>query len=109
MVRKTVTVVFADLVGSTTLGERTDPEVLQELMAGYHAELRAILERHGGSVEKFVGDALHALPIADLLFDERGELRPLVNPFVDKSLERDLTTPLQAQSEVRVVAAIAGG
>ena len=56
-----------------------------------------------------LGDALHALPIADLLFDERGELRPLVNPFVDKSLERDLTTPLQAQSEVRVVAAIAGG
>ena len=56
-----------------------------------------------------LGDALRALPIADLLFDERGELRPLVNPFVDKSLERDLATPLQAHSEVRVVAAIAGG
>ncbi len=56
-----------------------------------------------------LGDALRALPIADLLFDERGELRPLVNPFVDKSLERDLTTPLEAHSEVRVVAAIAGG
>jgi len=56
-----------------------------------------------------LGDALHALPIADLLFDERGDLRPLVNPFVDKSLERDLTTPLRADSEVRVVAAVAGG
>ncbi len=56
-----------------------------------------------------LGDALRALPVADLLFDERGELRPLVNPFVDKSLERNLETPLRADSEVRVVAAIAGG
>jgi class 3 adenylate cyclase/tetratricopeptide (TPR) repeat protein len=61
MVRKTVTVFFADLVGSTALGERTDPEVLQELMARYHAELRHILERHGGTVEKFVGDAAMAV------------------------------------------------
>ena len=59
--RKTVTVVFCDLVGSTALGERTDPEVLRELMARYHAELRAILERHGGTVEKFVGDAAMAI------------------------------------------------
>ncbi|TML45537.1 MAG: zinc-ribbon domain-containing protein [Actinobacteria bacterium] len=54
-VRKTVTVVFCDLVGSTALGEATDPEVLRELMGRYHAELRSILERHGGTVEKFVG------------------------------------------------------
>jgi class 3 adenylate cyclase/tetratricopeptide (TPR) repeat protein len=60
-VRKTVTVVFCDLVGSTALGERTDPEVLREVMARYHAELRAILERHGGTVEKFVGDAAMAV------------------------------------------------
>jgi class 3 adenylate cyclase/tetratricopeptide (TPR) repeat protein len=60
-VRKTVTIVFCDLVGSTALGERTDPEVLRELMTRYHAELRAILERHGGSVEKFVGDAAMAI------------------------------------------------
>jgi class 3 adenylate cyclase/tetratricopeptide (TPR) repeat protein len=60
-VRKTVTVVFCDLVGSTALGERTDPEVLRELMTRYHAELRAILERHGGTVEKFVGDAAMAI------------------------------------------------
>ena len=60
-VRKTVTIVFCDLVGSTALGERTDPELLRELMARYHAELRAILERHGGTVEKFVGDAAMAI------------------------------------------------
>jgi len=59
--RKTVTVVFCDLVGSTALGERTDPEVLRELMTRYHAELRAILEHHGGTVEKFVGDAAMAI------------------------------------------------
>ena len=60
-VRKTVTVVFCDLVGSTSLGERTDPEALRELMSRYHRELRTILERHGGSVEKFVGDAAMAV------------------------------------------------
>ena len=55
-VRKTVTLLFCDLVGSTALGERTDPGVLRELMTRYHAGLRRILERHGGAVEKFVGD-----------------------------------------------------
>ena len=59
--RKTVTVVFCDLVGSTALGERTDPEVLRGLMSSYHATLRRILERHGGTVEKFVGDAAMAV------------------------------------------------
>jgi class 3 adenylate cyclase/tetratricopeptide (TPR) repeat protein len=60
-VRKTVTVLFCDLVGSTALGDQTDPEVLQEAMSRYHAELRTILERHGGTVEKFVGDAAMAV------------------------------------------------
>ena len=60
-VRKIVTVVFCDLVGSTALGERTDPEVLRGVMARYHAELRACLERHGGTVEKFIGDAAMAV------------------------------------------------
>jgi class 3 adenylate cyclase len=60
-VRKTVTVVFCDLVGSTALGERSDPEVLRTVMRNYHGEVRAILERHGGTVEKFVGDAAMAV------------------------------------------------
>jgi class 3 adenylate cyclase/tetratricopeptide (TPR) repeat protein len=60
-VRKTVTVVFADLSGSTALGERLDPEALRDLMRRYHSELRAILERHGGTVEKFIGDAVMAV------------------------------------------------
>ena len=61
MIRKTVTVLFCDLVGSTALGDNADPEVLQERMSRYHAELRAILERHGGTVEKFIGDAVMAV------------------------------------------------
>jgi class 3 adenylate cyclase/tetratricopeptide (TPR) repeat protein len=60
-VRKTVTVVFCDLVGSTALGERTDPELLREVMGRYHGTLRAVLERHAGTVEKFVGDAAMAV------------------------------------------------
>jgi molybdopterin converting factor small subunit len=56
-----------------------------------------------------LGDALRALPVADLLFDERGDLRALVNPFVDKQLARDLATPVGAGTQVRIVAAIAGG
>ena len=60
-VRKTVTVLFCDLVGSTALGDESDPEVIQERMTRYHAELRRILERHGGTVEKFVGDAAMAV------------------------------------------------
>lgn len=60
-IRKTVTILFCDLVGSTALGDDADPEVLRGLMARYHAELRRILERHGGTVEKFIGDAAMAV------------------------------------------------
>lgn len=66
-VRKTVTVLFCDLTGSTALGAATDPEALRATMRGYYDEMRAILERHGGTVEKFVGDAVMAVfgvPIA---------------------------------------------
>ena len=56
--RRLATLVFCDLVGSTALGERVDPEPLQELMRLYFAEMRGALERHGGSVEKFIGDAV---------------------------------------------------
>ena len=59
--RKVVTVLFCDLVGSTALGESTDPEALRARMRRYFDDLRTILERHGGSVEKFVGDAVMAV------------------------------------------------
>ena len=56
--RRLASLVFCDLVGSTALGERVDPESLQELMRLYFTEMREALERHGGSVEKFIGDAV---------------------------------------------------
>ncbi len=56
-----MTVVFCDLVGSTALGASTDPEALRAVMRGYHEQMRAILERHGGTVEKFIGDAVMAV------------------------------------------------
>src|SRR4051794_29236669 len=59
--RKVVTIVFCDLTGSTALGDRTDPETLRATMRGYYEEMRTILERHGGTVEKFVGDAVMAV------------------------------------------------
>jgi class 3 adenylate cyclase/tetratricopeptide (TPR) repeat protein len=59
--RKTVTVLFCDVVGSTALGESTDPEALRSLLARYFEQMRAIIERHGGSVEKFIGDAVMAV------------------------------------------------
>ena len=60
-VRKVVTIVFCDLSGSTALGDRTDPEALRTTLRGYYEQMRAILERHGGTVEKFVGDAVMAV------------------------------------------------
>ena len=65
--RKVVTVLFADLVGFTARAEMLDPEDVRALLAPYHAHLRSELERFGGTVEKFIGDAVMALfgaPIA---------------------------------------------
>jgi class 3 adenylate cyclase/tetratricopeptide (TPR) repeat protein len=59
--RKTVTLVFSDVVGSTSLGERSDPETTRRVMSRYFDEMRAVLESHGGTVEKFVGDAVMAV------------------------------------------------
>jgi class 3 adenylate cyclase/tetratricopeptide (TPR) repeat protein len=61
MQRKTVTVVFCDVTGSTALGESTDPEALQALLARYFERMKGIVEAHGGSVEKFIGDAVMAV------------------------------------------------
>src|SRR6266571_3942077 len=59
--RKVITVLFADLVGFTSRAERMDPEDVRALLAPYHERLRSELERFGGTVEKFIGDAVMAL------------------------------------------------
>jgi len=59
--RKLVTILFADIVGSTALGHENDPEVVRGVMAGYFERVREIVEAHGGTVEKFIGDAAMAV------------------------------------------------
>jgi class 3 adenylate cyclase len=59
--RKVVTALFCDLVGFTSRAEEMDPEDVAALLAPYHARLKDELERRGGTVEKFIGDAVMAL------------------------------------------------
>ena len=77
--------------------------------------LPALLATEAGGTKEFdidaatVGDALRALPVRDLLLDEAGEVRPLVNVFVVGQPERDLEAAVGTASTIRIVAAIAGG
>ncbi len=59
--RRTVTVLFCDVAGFTTLSEEMDPEALRRLMNRYFATAKRIVESHGGTVEKFIGDAVMAV------------------------------------------------
>jgi molybdopterin converting factor small subunit len=87
-------------------------------VAGVTVLLPSLLAEQAGGQKQFeldaatVGDVLRALPVRDLLFDERGELRPLVNVYVDRIDARDrggLDAELGGGETIRVVAAIAGG
>src|SRR5215469_3350597 len=59
--RKTVTIIFCDLKGSTSLGERLDSEALREVLGVYFSAMRQVIERNGGLVEKYIGDAIMAV------------------------------------------------
>src|SRR3970282_662176 len=66
-VRKTVTILFCDVVRSTSLADDVDPETLRQVMSRYFDEMRVVLEGHGGTVEKFSGDdvmAVFGVPVA---------------------------------------------
>ena len=56
-----MTVLFSDLAGSTALGDELDPESLRQLMTRYFQEMGAVVRRHGGTTEKFIGDAIMAV------------------------------------------------
>jgi molybdopterin converting factor small subunit len=77
--------------------------------------LPSLLAAEAGGERRFeleagtVREALVQLPIANLIFDEAGQRRPLVNVFVNGTDTRDLDAPLDRDAEVRIVAAIAGG
>ena len=71
--RKVVTVLFADLVGFTSRAERMDPEDVRRLLAPYWSRLRGELERFGGTVEKFIGDAVMAVFGAPVAHEDDAE------------------------------------
>ena len=60
-VRKTVTILFADIVNSSRLSLALDPEALRNLLARYFDEMSAVIQRHGGIVERYIGDAIMAV------------------------------------------------
>ena len=114
-VRKTVTILFADVIGSTELGERLDPESLRQVMTRYYDAMRSALERHGGSVEKFIGDAVMAVfgvPVVhedDALRAIRAaqDMR-LALASLNGELERDWGTTIDIRTGVNTGEVVAG-
>ena len=114
-VRKTITVLFCDLAGSTALAERLDPESLQRVLGRYFERMREVLERHEATVEKFIGDAvvgvfgiprLHeddALRAARAGIEGQAALAEL-----NEELERDWGVTLQARIGVNTGEVVAG-
>ena len=94
--RKIVTILFSDVVSSTALGEQLDPETLSEIMRAYFESMRVVVERHEGTVAKFLGDAVMAVfGIPELHEDDalRGvraaaEMRDALVDLNERSAER---------------------
>jgi class 3 adenylate cyclase/tetratricopeptide (TPR) repeat protein len=114
-VRKTVTVVFCDVTGSTALGERLDPESTRRVMGRYFDAMRAAVERHGGTVEKFIGDAVMAvfgIPVVhedDALRAVRAasDMRLALGELNDQ-LERDWGVRIESRIGVNTGEVVAG-
>ena len=114
-VRKTVSVVFSDVAGSTALAEQLDPEPLRRAMTSFFEVARRVHERHGGVVEKFIGDAVMAVfgvPLAhedDALRAVRAawELREAVAEL-NRDLERELEVALPVRTGVNTGLVLAG-
>src|SRR5438552_462850 len=114
-VRKTVTVLFSDVTGSTALGERLDPESLRRVMSRYFDVMSAAVDRHGATVEKFIGDAIMAvfgLPLVhedDALRAVRAavEMRAELARLNDE-LERDYGVRLENRTGINTGEVVAG-
>jgi class 3 adenylate cyclase/tetratricopeptide (TPR) repeat protein len=94
--RRLVTVLFADLVGFTTLSEHRDPEEVRELLSRYFDRCRTLIERYGGTVEKFIGDAVMAVwgtPVAREDDAERAVRAALALTQIAGALGRDVRMP----------------
>jgi class 3 adenylate cyclase len=113
--RKTVTVVFTDVSGSTALGERLDTESLSRVMALYFDTARGVLERHGATIEKFIGDAVMAVfgvPVVhedDALRAARAAMELGVSlAELNAELERDWGVALQVRIGINTGEVMAG-
>ena len=113
--RKTVTVVFCDVTGSTALGERLDPETLRRVMSRYFDEMRASVEHHGGTVEKFIGDAVMAVFGIPLVHEDdalravraAADMRAALE-LLNKELEREYGVTLATRIGVNTGGVVAG-
>jgi len=114
-VRKTVTVVFCDVTGSTAMGEKLDPESLRRVMSRYYEAMRIPIERHGGTVEKFIGDAVMAVFGVPQVHEDDAlravraadEMRRALTQL-NKELERDHGVSLAARIGVNTGEVVAG-
>ncbi len=114
-VRKTVTILFCDVTGSTAMGERLDPESTRRVMTLYFDAMRAAIERHGGTVEKFIGDAVMAvfgIPVVhedDALRAVRAaaDMRAALTQLNDE-LERDWGVRIESRIGVNTGEVVAG-
>ena len=113
--RRTVTVLFADVADSTPLGERLDPESLRRVMSRFFEQMSEVLERHGGTVEKFIGDAVMAVfGIPELHEDDAlravraaTELRQAL-AVLNEELERELAVRIGIRVGVNTGEVVAG-
>src|SRR6266849_6490909 len=99
--RKTVTIVFADIAGSTTLGEKLDAEAMRDILDRYFAEMRKVLERHGGTLEKFIGDAIVAVFGVPKLH-ENDALRAVRAAAEMRNALEELNRGIQRETSVRL-------
>jgi class 3 adenylate cyclase/tetratricopeptide (TPR) repeat protein len=99
--RRRVTVLFADVVGSTAIGERLDPEALREVQQRYFDAMRVAIERHEGTVEKYIGDAVMAVFGIPLLHEDDA-LRAVRSAFDMHAALETLNGDLDARWGVRL-------
>ena len=108
-VRKTVTVLFADVVGSTSLTETTDPERVRAALGPYFAAMREVVEQHGGSVEKFIGDAVMAVfGIPEVHEDDALRAVHAAVRMRERVADLDLPVPLSVRIGVTTGEVVAG-
>ena len=113
--RRTVTMLFCDVTGSTAMGERLDPESMRQVMSRYFDAIRECIERHGGTLEKFIGDAVMAafgIPVIhedDALRAVRaaGEMK-IALKALEAELDSEWNVQIQARTGVNTGEVVAG-